>query len=375
MQVVLKKLASTLDLIDVSDSVPEEVNLVIVYGNPFSIEDPLLLQNLIEAYPNAKVVGCSSAGESLNGESYENSIVFAAINFEKTSVKRARVDLPRKNKNEFQSGVDLANQLAGDNLAMILLLSEGLSIDCDELMDGVRSVLGPNAPVYGGLAGDDLTFTHTVVLDNQGPSSNSVVAVGLYGDSLRYETHASSFSDKDGVTIEVTKAKGNVIFEINDKPALEVYESIIASQCNQDAMASLHFPLMILDRDTGEDLYVRTMHEFDKDNKSILAAATVPEGPAKVMNLLDVKDFIEDAGQTANHLSKNKCQLALVISCAGRRGAMGEKWVKEQPEIFKKLGVNEMIGFYAYGEIGKSHNDKTTIIHNQTVNIATIYEV
>ena len=375
MKVFSHHLTSALDLIPESSLPNNKADLVLVHGNPFSLEVPGLIEKFNIAFPNACIAGCSSAGELLDGHTYENSIVYSAIQFDNTVVKQSRIDLPHSNKNEYQAGSNLATELQADDLVMVLLLSEGLAVDCDELISGMREILGAEAPIFGGLAGDSLAFEHTVVLDNDGVYSNSVVAVGLYGNTLKFNTSSSLFNQK-GTEIEITGSDSNIVTHINGESAGEFYEKMMKSkyEIKIGNSSSLNFPLIILDPVTKEPLYCRTIHEYDLEDNILIAAGSVPIGPAKLLDLTDNEDFLKDAKEVSTRLASTQADFSIVISCAGRRGAMGSAWIEEYPLIQETLGNIPSIGFYSYGEIGTSHYDRSTIVHNQTINIATLHE-
>ena len=356
------------------DKLTTSAQLVLVYGPEFSLEDLSLLEKLTTRYPNARVVGCSSAGESLDGQAYDNSIVYSAIQFEKTTVRPARVNLPDEKRNEFVAGQFLATELAAEDLSFVLLFSEGLAVDCDELIRGMQSVLGSEAPIFGGLAGDSLNFERTVVISNEGVSADAVVAIGLYGKHLQVETVTSHFN-QTGEMIEITAAQGNLLSEINGRPALEVLEEFILKEEGAGVTESLNFPFIILDPATHQPLYCRTIHEYNTEDGSLLAAGSFPVGPAKMINMRDKKNFLLDTKETSGRLEKNRHQFAIVVSCAARRGTLGNNWKEELPLISEALGEIPSIGFYSYGEIGKSNHGKSSIVHNQTLNIAAFHEV
>ena len=356
------------------DQLSTSAQLVLVYGPQFSLEDLSLLEKLTTHYPNARVLGCSSAGEHLDGQAYDNSIVYSAIQFEHTTLRPARVDLPEEKRNEFLAGQALAKELAGEDLAMVLLFSEGLAVDCDELIRGIQSVLGSEAPIFGGLAGDSLSFERTVVLSNEGVSADAVVAVGLYGKRLQIETVTSHF-DQSGEMVEITAAQGNLLSEINGRPALEVLEEYILKEEGEGIVECLSFPIIILDQATHKPLYCRTIHEYNAEDGSMLAAGSFPVGPAKLINMLDKENFLADTKETTGRLAKDRHQFALIVTCAARRGTLGKDWMEESPLIGEALGEMPSIGFYSYGEIGKSNHGNSTIVHNQTLNIAAFHEV
>ena len=356
------------------DHLEDSAQLVLVHGPEFSLENPSLLGKLTTRYPNARVLGCSSAGEYLDGQASDNSIVYSAIQFEHTTLRPARVELPDEKRNEFVAGQTLAKELEGEDLAFVLLFCEGLAVDCDELIRGIQTVLGSETAIFGGLAGDSLAFERTVVISNEGVSADAVVAVALYGKRLRFETVASHF-DQSGELIEITAAQGNLLSEINGRPALKVLEEFILKEEGVGANECLSFPIIVLDPVTHKPLYCRTVHEYNAEDGTLLAAGSFPVGPAKLINMMNKESFLTDTKETSGRLAKDKHQFALVVSCAARRGTLGEDWMEESPVIGEALGEMPSIGFYSYGEIGKSNHSNSTILHNQTLNIAAFHEV
>ena len=367
------KLISTIDMPTPLLTANSCVDLVFVNGPPLSVSDPALLDQLKKAYPEAHILGCSSAGEMLNGESSQNTIIVSAIEFEHTNVKPARVEITENSEDEFESGKMLAKQLKGNDLQMIILFSEGLAVDCDELVNGICHILGPQAPIFGGLAGDIKAFEYTLIMDRQGVYDNGVVAVGLYSDRLKINT-AASICTQDGEEIEITSAQDNIIYAINDQPALDMYDDLITDQSGLALSSRLYFPLVILDPKTQEPLYFRTVHEYHIESKSILAAGTVPVGPAKIINMTNSKHILEDTRATSAKLKESQSEFALIVSCAGRRATMSHGWLRESSIIKRNLGGVPQHGFYSLGEIGKSHYDNSTILHNHTLSIATFHE-
>ena len=373
MNVSSHQLASSFEVLLESKVPNNDIDLVLVHGNPSSLEEPALLEYLCEAYPRACIAGCSGAGEIMNGEVYENSIVYSAIHFEHTSVRQTSIKIEENKDDEYEAGKALAQNLIGDDLVAVIILSEGLSVDCDEFIKGVREIMGPEAPFFGGLAGDGNSFEHTVVLDRDGVYDDHVVAIGLYGKRLEVNSSTSIF-DQKGIELDITASDGNIIYEINDQPALDIYKSLIANQSMPEISLRLYYPLIILDPKTRNTLYCRTIHEYDVGSKSLLAAGVVCEGPAKLINMTNSEDLFQDAITTSQKLKNIPAEFAIIYSCAGRRGAMGDEWDKEAPLIQQSLEGIPNLGIYSYGEIAKSNFDNSTIIHNHTLTIATFYE-
>lgn len=351
-----------------------ETDLVFIHGTPFSLEDPHLLENFRVKFPNAAILGCSSAGEVVNGNVYDNSIIFSALNFEHSWVRSARLPIAEDNGDSFQKGVELANQLESDDLRLIVLFCEGLGTDCDRFIDGLKDGLNREIPVSGGLAGDCLLFDHTIVLDRNGVYDDGVVAVGLYGDSLNVRLATSPFEGMPRVDIEITKSEGNLVQEINGKSALAEYARLIGDSASQLPGICLNFPIIIFDPETNVPICCRTMHEVIEEEQTILAAGSIPEGPATIIDCRDKDKVFEDAKKAiATATFEQQTDFAFVVNCAGRRAALGDAWSEEMAIICQNLGDIPHLGFYSYGEIGDSWQE-STIVHNQSVNLFTLHE-
>jgi hypothetical protein len=67
-------------------------------------------------------------------------------------------------------------------------------------------------------------------------------------------------------------------------------------------------------------------------------------------------------------------QLAVAISCVGRRLVLGERTEEEIEATLEALAPGaELVGFYSYGEIGP-HAEGFCDLHNQTMTVTTIGE-
>ena len=373
MKISSRQLMSSLEYLPELNAPNIDADLVIVHGNPYSLEQPRLLENLCVAFPNASIAGCSSSGEIINGETHENSIVYSAIEFEHSRVRQTRVSIANDQEDEFEAGKVLANNLLDDELAFIIVFSEGLGIDCDELLKGANEVLGNKVPLIGGLAADNNAFNYTVVMDREGTYGDAVIAVGIYGKRIKVNHVMSSF-DHVGVEVDITSSEGNLVRTLNHKPVLDVYKEVIFKQYDYDIDFIMSHPLVILDPQSKRIVYCRTIFDYDLDSGVVLTAGSVPQGPAKIISLIDSSNIIADINDTCEKLIGQAAEFAFVISCASRKEPMGSEWIKESKFIQECLGNTPSLGFYSFGEIGRHDQTDPAVVHNHTLTIATIIE-
>ena len=373
MKVISQKLSATLNNLTRSISYSPDVDLVLVSGNPFSLEEPMFLDTLKKSFPNASIAGCSSDGVFVDGQSHENSVIYTAINFDNTEVKQARINLPDDDRNEYASGKLLAEKLVRDDLISVIIFCEGTKLDCHQILEGVKEVLGEDVIIWGGLAADKTGFDYTVVMDHEGIYDDGVVAVGLYGNRLVVNSNSSSF-DNGGIEIDITTAQDNVILEINNQPAGDVFASLIGDRYGSSMSFVSHYPIISLDPKTRKPMFSRSVYFHEEETNNLYCVGTIPEGLARIVCMVDTESNLDDAVQTSMKLKDPLTEFSLIASCAGRKGAMKTEWLKESILIQENLGNVPNFGFYAYGEIAKCHGTNTSLLHNHTLSMITLYE-
>jgi len=135
-------------------------NLVLVFAAPSFFGDAAFAAGLARAFPQARRLALSTAGEISGHGVSDNSIVVTAIRFERIPFKVASTDFAGMDDSAAAGG-RLAEQLLAPDLKAVLLLSQGVAVNGSELIGGVVSVLGKGIPLTGGLAGDNGAFTRT----------------------------------------------------------------------------------------------------------------------------------------------------------------------------------------------------------------------
>src|SRR6202012_4896631 len=104
-------------------------------------------------YRNADIAFASNAGAIIGDSVFDGSAVATAIEFEKTSVRCVKTNIKR-HSNSFETGRFLMEQLAGDELNCVFVISDGTFINGSELVDGLNKDNKHKILVTGGLAGD-----------------------------------------------------------------------------------------------------------------------------------------------------------------------------------------------------------------------------
>lgn len=354
-----------------------QADLVIYFGLREALEDGRLFKALQQRYPEAAVVGCSTGGQILDDDVSDDTATAVALDFNTTSVKLS-VQKVTDNGTSDEYGKAIGSELAGPDLAGIFLLSDGLSVNGSELTAGVIDEVGPEISLSGGLAGDGSAFQKTLVGGNAPPAEKVIVGIGFYGPDIKVHTGSNGGWDQFGPRRTITRSEGNVLYELDGRPALDLYERYLGDEAAGLPGTALLFPLKIMDPERPDHDIVRTILSVDKDARTMTFAGNMPQGwMAQLMRgrFSELAAGSGDAARQACYGAKQENALALLVSCIGRRLLMGQMIADEIEAAIDEIGPNNAImGFYSYGEIAPHKVSRIAELHNQTMTITMISE-
>jgi len=351
--------------------------LVVLFGASNLIDRPALVQRIFDTYPRSRIMGCSSAGEIHGTRVLDDSLVVAVAKFDHVTLRIADARISGTDES-LAAGKEIARQLNAQDLRAVLVLSDGLQVNGSELVRGMNSILPASVTVTGGLAGDGDRFKRTWVIADRRLTPGFVAAVGLYGDAVRVGHGSKGGWDAFGVERRVTRSRGNVLFELDGRPALQLYKEYLGERASGLPAAGLLFPLTLRSAPSDDKRLVRTILAVDEATQSMTFAGDIPEGYYAQLMCANFDRLIQGASEaalsTGNRVATGPAPLAIAISCVGRRLVLGERAEEETEATLEVLPPGtRQIGFYSYGEISPyttGHCD----LHNQTMTLTTISE-
>ena len=356
-------------------------NLVLVFGSVKRFNEGKLQSTLKARYPVAQIVGCTTSGEISPAGVYDDSVQITAVQWQKVMQRVAQAKSESMG-DSFETAVNLAKQIKSDTLRTVIVISDGLNINGSELLKGFQSILG-NVPIIGGLAGDGGAFVKTLQIFNETISDKMVIAIGLYGDALITSSGALGGWKPYGPPRKITKSISNVVYEMDDKPALPLYRMYIGEAFARGLPGTgLKFPLAVIEEGKREVEKIRTLLAVNAKDNSLTFAGNVEEGEIVRLCQTNHGRLVEGAGAAAhlvldglNDNKTNQTGLALCVSCVGRKGVMAEQVVDEVKLVRQILGPQTSVtGFYSYGEIAPRPNTTDSVLHNQTMTIGYLSE-
>jgi hypothetical protein len=354
-----------------------DANLVLVFGSPSALTQAATLPALQHRYPAARLIGCSTAGEICGPHVYDDTLVATAIHFEHTAVRTAGVDIADASGSR-PAGRQLADRLAGPDLAHVLVFSDGLDVNGSALVDGLLEGLPPGVTVTGGLSADGERFRNTLVVHQREVRRRLIAGVGLYGRRLKVGFGSLGGWDPFGPDRIITRSAGNVLYELDGKSVLALYRSYLGDYARDLPASGLLFPLLVRTSDTDPGV-VRTILGMDETFQSLTFAGDVPQGARARLMKANFDRLIDGATGAARvnleALGQRPPELALLISCVGRKLVLRQRTEEEVEAVRDVLGADTILtGFYSYGEISPFTPQARCELHNQTMTITTFRE-
>jgi len=320
---------------------------------------------LHDRLPGVPVSGCTTDGElSGPGGFLADSIVITLIASDTVEVSvgfgQGAAGDPAQ---ATADAVAMARAAATQDPALCIATPEGIGTNIHHILDGLRAVLGPNLPIVGGAAGDQLRFAHTGQICNDSVLTDAVVVMLLSGPLVVSSGVAAGHAPL-GAGHVVTRAEGAEIVEIGGRPAVELYDDYVQSH-------SVHFPLAVHVPERG-GYVLSTPQRFDRDTGSIHLVNPIP-ADSEVQIATATRDEIIAAARAAGEQAlagfpSGKPQAALVFSCAGRRAVLGTRTNEEYRCLAEIIGTDiPAAGFYTYGEIGPSGPGGPSLTHTNAL--------
>jgi hypothetical protein len=346
--------------------------LVVVFVSP--VHDlEALLAGIRSIAPETPLIGCSTAGEIATEGPSDASVVVTAIGGSGYTVatraaRNASADLR-------QAGALAAscaeNGPAGEN-QILLLLTDGLGGDQQEVVRGAYSVVGGSVPLVGGCAGDDLAMRKTYQLFDGEVLEDSVLAAAITSDAP-FGIGVQHGWGRVGAPFLVTSSSGSRVFALDDRPALDVYLERLEApdDARTDPAAFTRFALTHpfgLSRRSGEE--VRFIAEANFEDRSIGCIAEVPQGGLAWIMEGDADSVLEATAaactQAIEGLSGRAPLGFLAFDCIARRGVLGDDGIRKEVERISSYSQGSPVaGFYTYGEIARVRG--ISGFHNQTL--------
>ena len=318
---------------------------------------------------NIDVFGATSCGEFINGHQSEGEIAILLLELSKGHYSILFEDFEDRNLDNAASSL-AKNALKRFSNPSLIVCSPGINqkgdhFEGEKLVESLEKSLGPDKIYFGGKAGDDWELKETFVFTNKKEAKYGIVALVLNGDKIALNGMAVTGWKPLGITRTVTKSKGQLLYEIDGKSAVELYlrylgkeDKITEKDFKVFEELSMEYPF-IVERDNSETV-LKTPMRINTAENALVIDIPMPEGSKFWFTSPPEFNIVEEVIEKASQLKETTNQGAdamLIFSCAGRHPILGPM-VTDENNGLAEVWQTPMAGFFTYGEFGRVLNGK-----------------
>lgn len=340
------------------------------------VDHAAVLRALKQRQPSLRIIGCTTDGELSSSLGFrEDSCVLQLLGAEHaelavTVVRNVDTDLA----NNSEVAIAQLKQQLTQPMRLALAFPAALSVSVETVLQHLKMQLGPDVAIFGGTSADqwrfnqDLQFFDDEVLTNSCPL---LVFAGPVSFSYGIDSGFTAISPP-GL---VTKAVGNVVYEIDQQPAAEFYQRFIG----QGASPGGNWPLVVLD-DQEQAIKLRApIENHPQPHGAIACYGNVAEGEWVAIATADRDEIIDGCSTALYQATKDwdlaQTEAAFCFSCAARKWLLGTRTQEEHGRLQRVLGAQPVLGYYCYGELSPSALDvHDNQFHNQTFIVLLLKE-
>lgn len=339
-------------------------------------EIPEVLKGIQSILPDVPLTGCSGAGTITNEGCDEMTHSLSLM-----AIRCSRIDfhpficenLSDQPESAGKQIADMVNPLIADEGGnkLLILLTEGLKINADAMQRGMEKNLSTHLDIVGGTAGNDFQGENTYQIYNNKVITNGASGVLLTGD-FSYQVGVTHGSKPFGLFRTITRAEKNVIFEIDDIPAVELLKEFIGAERVEDFGQVLNlFELgeQFEGKGYDENILNRAITGIEKESGGIRLAVEIPEGSQVRITRRDMDLVLQRSREMTTDLvgrMDNPSKAAfLYFNCSGRGSYLFGEPEPDVDVVRETLGPHRpMIGFFTFGEFAPIQ--QKNYFHNYT---------
>ena len=320
-----------------------------------------LLSKIQQWTPGFAIIGASTSGEIADSEIHDETILLSFSLFDSTDVEVIHVA-----DSSHESGVELARSLAHSDVRLAIAFGNTLNANPEHFISGL-SHGAPNLFIAGGNAGDNACFEHSFVIANGEVYTQGMVLALLRGPSLQVSNRAILNWAPIGNEMRITRCQDNVVYELNGKPALEVYGYYLGEEVLATAPQSLmEFPLIAM---VDGIPVARSPVGLADDGGILYAGGFRPEEPVR-FGVADIGTILSSACDSAQEMGQSlPIEAVYIYSCTGRRSFLKENMTDEVAAL---ATLGPCAGFFTYGEY--LHTSNSNRLLNITSTLVTLSE-
>jgi diguanylate cyclase (GGDEF)-like protein len=324
----------------------------------------IMIDEIKDFFPKAVLIGSTTDGEILDSNVTTNEVVISITTFKKSKISSYYIENIEK-IGSFKAGKKLAKKLIQKNSKAMIVFSDGLKTNGEEMLNGISSV-SDSVVVAGGLAGGNAQFQHTYVITNDGAKENCAVGVILNSDELYIQSDYKLNCQPIGKKLKITHAEGNRVYSIDSKLPVDIYRHYLGDAVYKELpKTGVEFPLILQKNGMTISRAVLAKH----DDGSLSFAGNMEAGEYYQFGFANSELMQDDTKRIVSNLSKHGSESIFIYSCMARR-RFYQDFISS--ELSPLVNMATISGFFTYGEF--FHQDKQSSLMNQTMTILSLSE-
>ncbi|HHH19423.1 MAG TPA: hypothetical protein ENK86_02755 [Campylobacterales bacterium] len=243
----------------------------------------------------------------------------------------------------------------------LLIVTAGLLFDCESYVQGVQTSI---SSLFGASAADDRTLTGTYVF-----SGTELLSAGTL--VLAIDTHCIDVTSSLGFGWSgigpqrlLTKSFYNVVYTIDDQPALNFYKNYLNLSQEDMPHRGGDYPLEI-ELPSGQ-IYYRAPLGMNEEDGSLIFAGHVEQNAKVRISAPIGRNLIDQVGEQIQDTQERRADFTLIFPCTSHKKLLGSFSNLEIEKVYRATHHAPMIGFYTYGEITSSSLQERAL-HNQSI--------
>jgi hypothetical protein len=328
------------------------------------------------------IVGCTSAGQFTEQKVIKHGVAcalisstthlfFSNIGTHLTSHPMAAIQAAAQN---FPQDVD------GYPYQSAILFVDGLAGKGEEAVMAASSILGPLVKFAGGAAADNFTFTQTAIFGNH-QALHDAVSLCLITSRSPVVIATKHVHHPISPPLLITKTQGNVLYEVEGRPALDVWKDYLRDllkargidvdrlELNELSKIFLQYEAGLL---TGDNYKIRFPVSCNADGSLNFVCSIMQGSVVCIMDSTkeDQIHVVKQAAEIALKMTRGRPLAgAIIFDCACRAMILKEEFSKSIQASQEVLGPIPIIGCETYGEVAMEmgqlsgfHNTSTVIM-------------
>jgi small ligand-binding sensory domain FIST len=319
-----------------------------------------LIESLRRVTGADRSVGCSAAGVLTSAGEAEGSQAVAVLVLASDQMQSRPFLSHPVREHDRQIGAQIARQIVGgEHGSLLVLLPDTYNCQPRQLLESIQDSVG-FLPVVGAGASENGAAQATYQLSGETLTSNAVAGLHFSG-TFTADIDITQGCQPISRSMVITKAQKNLIFEIDRRPAFEVFSELLKGPLAEDLRRALMFVFIGLPADAKENTVgagqylVRNIIGLDAAKGIVAVAEEVSEGQSIIFTLRDGERARDDLNQMLDRqrqkLSGNKPAFGLYFNCCARGSSLYGMAGIDSAYIRRTLGDFPLIGMFGGYEL------------------------